>query len=114
MKRGFTLVELVVALAVSSILIALIGTSFYFITRLSTNVITNSNNNYKLFSVRDYIIANVTNDDSIKISDDGDVTIADKVIASDSNIKKIIINDNKCTITYLVDNEECVLEFLLN
>ena len=114
MKRGFTLVEVVVALALSSILLALVGTSFYFITKLSTNVIDNSSNNYKLFSVRDYIISTKPSNEDIEVSNDGDVIIKGNTIVYDSQISDINIIDNKCTITYLVDNSEYVLSFILS
>ena len=112
MKKGFTLVEVIVALAVAAILLGMIATSFYFMTKLSNKVLDESNNNYKIFIVKDYIIDNnITSDVSVN---DGDVIINNKEIVFDSDITKIAFNDNKCVITYLKEDKECKIEFIIN
>lgn len=113
MKKGFTLVELIVALAVAAILLGMVSTSFYFISKISNTVLNESNNNYKLFIVKDYIIDNNINN-SVNVVD-GDVIINNKEIVYDSSITNITFNNNnRCIITYLKEDEECQIEFLIN
>ena len=54
-RKAFTLVELLVALAISSVLVLTIGASLYFVLKSSNNVQDSADMNYKARTVREYI-----------------------------------------------------------
>lgn len=58
MKKGYTLVELLVCIACASIVLASITATIFFVNRSTNQVITNSEINYKLTNLRDYILEN--------------------------------------------------------
>jgi len=117
-RKGFTLIEVVVAVACSAVLIGGISACYIMITGLNDAVIKNSANLYKIASIRDYIVNNYDDAFSesivydsvggtsslVAISDDGDVSIASETVASDTQITKIsfTVKDGLsfCNITY--------------
>ena len=58
MKKGYTLVELLVGIACASIVLASLTATIFFVSRSTKQVITNSEINYKLTNLRDYILEN--------------------------------------------------------
>ena len=58
MKKGYTLVELLVGIACASIVLASLTATIFFVNRSTNQVITNSEINYKLTNLRDYILEN--------------------------------------------------------
>ena len=57
-KKAFTLVELIVAMAVTLILFASIGLAFYFVVASNNNALESSAMNIKVRTVREYVLAN--------------------------------------------------------
>lgn len=58
MKKGYTLVELLVGIACASIVLASVTATIFFVSRSTNEVINNSEINYKLTNLRDYILDN--------------------------------------------------------
>lgn len=58
MKKGYTLVELLVSIACASIVLASLTATIFFVNRSTNQVINNSEINYKLTNLRDYILEN--------------------------------------------------------
>ncbi len=58
MKKGYTLVELIVGIACASIILASLTATIFFVSRTTKQVINNSEINYKLTNLRDYILEN--------------------------------------------------------
>ncbi len=58
MKKGYTLVELIVGIACASIVLASVTATIFFVSRSTNEVINNSEINYKLTNLRDYILDN--------------------------------------------------------
>jgi len=56
-RKAFTLVELLVAMAISSVLIATVAVSLFFVLKTSNNVQDSADMNYKARTVRDYILS---------------------------------------------------------
>lgn len=76
-KKAFTLIELVVAMATSSILLAMAGGIFYFVNRMAHNIRTESLNLSEAMDFRDQLenelfkYESITSN-SLKITDDND------------------------------------------
>jgi len=125
-RKAFTLVEILVTIAVSAILMVSVGTAFYFVVILNENTIENSSMAYKVRAVRQYIIANKdsigdTYDDNIIYVEDARSLvdynpIEDKVIINDSAYVNVdIYTDNgflKCTITYKLNSRKSTTDEL--
>ena len=62
-RKAFTLVELLVAIAISSVLVLTIGASLFFVLRSSNNVQSSADMNYKARTVRDYICSDTVKPD---------------------------------------------------
>lgn len=62
-RRAFTLVELLVAIAISSVLVLTIGASLFFVLKSSNNVQNSADMNYKARTVRDYICSDTIRPD---------------------------------------------------
>ena len=58
MKKGYTIVELLVSIACASIVLASLTATIFFVNRSTNQVINNSEINYKLTNLRDYILEN--------------------------------------------------------
>ncbi len=62
-RKAFTLVELLVAIAISSVLVLTIGASLFFVLKSSNNVQNSADMNYKARTVRDYICSDTIRPD---------------------------------------------------
>lgn len=125
-RKAFTLVEILVTIAVSAILMVSVGTAFYFVVILNENTIENSSMAYKVRAVRQYILANKdsvgdTYDDDIIYVEDARSLVdynpsEDKVIISDSAYVNVDIYTEdgflKCTITYKLNSRKSTTEEL--
>lgn len=114
---GFTLIELLVAMFCASLVLASLSGSIYFISKISSKIISDSSINYKISNVKDYIINNkIIIDEDIKI-DDGDFYYMDKLIIEDTGIISIdfYIKDvfNYSNITYQKSRGVNSLEFIV-
>lgn len=114
---GFTLIELLVAMFCASLVLASLSGSIYFISKISSEIISDSSINYKISNVKDYIINNkIIVDEDIKI-DDGDFYYMDKLIIEDTGIISInfYIKDvfNYSNITYQKSRGVNSLEFIV-
>ncbi len=93
-KKGFTLVELLVTIFSATLFLTTLITALIFVQKLNKNLISTSSNMYKVRVVKNYILDNYNEGDSIR-SDGDDVYYNDKVIASNTNIKNISIFDEE-------------------
>lgn len=107
-KKGFTLVELLVTIACSAIFLITLTMVFVFVQKINNNLIKKSSNMYKVRNVKNYILNNYNDNDTITV--DGDDIYYNiyegesKKIASNTNIKSVVITTADdyvyCTITY--------------
>lgn len=58
MKKGYTIIELLVGIACTSIVLASLTATIFFVNRSTNQVINNSEINYKLTNLRDHILEN--------------------------------------------------------
>lgn len=98
MKKGYTLVELLVGIACASIVLVSVTATVFFVSRSTNEVISNSEINYKLTNLRDYILEN--QDTLIANNVTKDSTSDDIKSYSES---QFVIDDNKLYIK--VNNE---------
>jgi len=63
-KKGYTLVEILVAIACSSIVLLILVSSLYFLGVTNNKVLLDSSINYNLAVVKDYIIDNELTDET--------------------------------------------------
>lgn len=122
-RKAFTLVELLVTIAVSAIFMVSIGTAFYFAVVLNDNTLENASMSYKVRTVREYILANKEDkDDSWSfIYDEEERTLTDvtgsKVVVKDAayiGVNFDLNEDNflECTITYKLNAKKVNTEDL--
>lgn len=114
---GFTLIELLVAMFCASLVLASLSGSIYFISKISSEIISDSSINYKISNIKDYIINNkIIASDDIKL-DDGDFYYMDKLVIEDTGIISIdfYIKDvfNYSNITYQKSRGVNSLEFIV-
>lgn len=57
LKKGFTLVELLVTIACSTIVLITLSSSIIFINKMNKNVVQKTQNLYKVNTVKDYILS---------------------------------------------------------
>lgn len=104
MKKGFTLVEILVALACTVIFLVGVSTFFISMRRISHDIIDKTSNLYKILTVRDYIVENNVNSSEGFYITDGDVSYNGVGIAYDTTIKSIDLgiyeNDLRWAINY--------------
>ena len=62
-RKAFTLVELLVAIAISSVLVLTIGASLFFVLKSSNNAQSSADMNYKARTVREYICSDTVKPD---------------------------------------------------
>ncbi len=98
-RKGFTLVELLVTIACSTIIFMTISASMLFVSKMNKNLLSKSSNLYKLNVLKSYILNNYTTDASIEV-DNGDVyfvqTTGDyskKIIVTNTSITSVTINE---------------------
>lgn len=107
-KKGFTLVELLVTIACSAIFLITLTMVFVFVQKINNNLIKKSSNMYKVRNVKNYILNNYNDNDTITV-DGNDIYYniyegESKKIASNTDIKSVVITKSDdyvyCTITY--------------
>ncbi len=114
-KKGFTLVELLVTIACSSVILLTLTGSIIFITKVNNNLVSKSSNLYKINLVKEYILDNYEGYDVSSVScTNGNVYFKQnngsepKEIVTNSLITEIIfnkenkINGNETENTYIV------------
>ncbi len=89
-KKGFTLVELMVAIACSSIVLVGLFGAFSFLLTQQNRAVSIAEDTYQLPAIRDYICKNnITSDAELTITD-GTITHNGSILASDTEITAII------------------------
>ncbi len=109
-KKGFTLVELLVAIFCASIFLTTLITALIFVQKVNKNLVSKSSDLYKIRNVKDYILDNYSDGDTILIEGDDVIyyiyeSQESKTIASNTKIKNISIeldenNYKVCKIEY--------------
>ena len=124
-KKGYTLVELIVAIAIASILFVAIGAGTIFLIRLQNSSLENSATTLKIISLKDYIIKNeVISNDFVIDNNEHTLSRNDELLLSDVYIvsiefETIDVNSDesndfyKCTITYYDQDIEKALPFVV-
>lgn len=116
-KKGFTLVELIVAIACSSIVLLGMVSSVYFLYKMNDKVLSDSSINYNISKVKDQILDNEYFDESKFEVSNKSLLYDGKVISSGVEIvgfdieEKVDRNNNTftyCTIQY--NNSEGLTE----
>lgn len=105
-KKGMTLIEIIVAIACSTIVIGTIVSSLLFVTRINDQLLNKSSTLYKVEALKKYIIENYETDMEFTCSD-GNVFYNDKKIVENSLINAVkfkgeigIKNGVECNIVY--------------
>lgn len=101
-RKAFTLVELLVAIAISSVLIATVAVSLFFVLKTSNNVQDSADMNYKARTVRDYILSDAIRPDittSYDFSYDANTqalkdVAKNKVVVSGALFMKVTFTEN--------------------
>lgn len=102
-KKGFTLVELIVAIACSTIVLLSLTSSVYFIYRMNDKVLSDSSINYNISKVKNQILDNQYFDESKFDVSDKNLLYDGKAISSGVEIvgfdiyEKIDSNSNSFT-----------------
>ena len=118
-KKGFTLAELLVALACSSIVLLGIMSSFGVVMTLQKRAINTSEATHHLPVLREYICENnITTDDRFIIRY-GTIAYAGEVIAKGTNVTSITFtppeqNDLPYTLCRITENDRCYEFFVIN
>lgn len=103
-KKGMTLIEIIVAIACSTIVIGTIVSSLLFVTRINDQLLNKSSTLYKVEVLKKYIIENYKTDMEFTCSD-GNVFYNDKKIVENSLINAVKFNREieygiECNIVY--------------
>lgn len=105
-KKGMTLIEIIVAIACSTIVIGTIVSSLLFVTRINDQLLNKSSTLYKVEVLKKYIIENYEPYMEFTCSD-GNVFCNDKKIVENSLINDVkfngeigIKNGVECNIVY--------------
>ena len=116
-KKGFTLVEVLVTIALTSLVLVSIGGSIYFISQITSKAMKGSSLNYQLLTVRDFIIKNELEDNTNFNFKDDDLYYIDTLLVSDTSINSIdffVKNQFVCSsIKYFKENLDAVLSFVV-
>lgn len=100
-KKGFTLVELLVTIACSSVILLTLTGSIIFITKVNNNLVNKSSNLYKINLVKEYILDNYEDYGVSSVScTNGNVYFKQN---NESETKEIVTNS---LITEIIFNEE--------
>ena len=97
-SKGFTLVELLVAIAVSVVVMALVGTTLVFLHRLDTNAITSSETMHQIQVVRDFVLQSQDVANQLQSNSQQDEPITNLIVVEDGNIlfdQTVIATDSK-------------------
>lgn len=109
-KKGFTLVEVIVALACSTIVLSTIVGSFIFMKKMNTELMNRTGNLYKLRIVRTYINKNYVEGMTFTY-DDGTIMCGDEVVVKNSLIYNISFEKDSYTICRIMYNENSNKEY---
>ncbi len=100
-KKGFTLVELLVTIACSSVILLTLTGSIIFITKVNNNLVNKSSNLYKINLVKEYILDNYEDYGVSSVScTNGNVYFTKN---NESETKEIVTNS---LITEIIFNKE--------
>lgn len=118
-KRGFTLTEVLVVIALTTLIMTMIGTAFVFVGTSSGNLIDKSEQLTQTQSIETYLrsliakgtdinslITNYTESDKIKLDDKGNLVVNGKIEFKDTGLESIKIekydNDKfvRCELKY--------------
>lgn len=94
-RRGFTLTEIVVVIALTSLVLAMVGGCLYFVSTYSGTLISKSEELTKVQTIETYLRGQFenTNIDSLINSDDGDSLKANENIHLDADSNLIFFKD---------------------
>lgn len=116
-KKGFTLVEVLVTIALTSLVLVSVGSSIYFISEITSKAMKGSSLNYQLLTVRDFIIKNELEDNTNFNFKDDDLYYIDTLLVSDTSINSIdFFVKNQfvySNIKYFKENFDAVLSFVV-
>ena len=104
-KKAFTLVELIVAMAVTLILFASIGLAFYFVVASNNNALESSAMNIKVRTVREYVLANK---EDIDVNYELQYNEETKALTDVHTGKEIISDSEYIKVTFLEENSALV------
>ena len=93
-KKGFTLVEILVAIACSTIVFLSVTSSVYFIYRMNNKVLSESSINYNVSKVKNYILDNEYFDENKFDVSDKNLFYDGKKISNGVEIVDIDIYEN--------------------
>lgn len=96
-RRGFTLTEIVVVIALTSLVLAMVGGCLYFVSTYSGTLISKSEELTKVQTIETHLRSVIGNTDS-KISIAKDGTPANKYTIGTSNPTEIIWNEDQNTL----------------
>ena len=100
-KKGFTLVEIIVVIAISTIVLTMVGGSMIFITSTSANLMQQAEDIDMAKNIETYLrgLADTTN---VKLDSDGNLIDDNGIIFSDTGLKDngFEIKDGKCNLTF--------------
>lgn len=115
-SKGFTLIEVLVSMACSTILIGGITACFLLMTNLISGITDDSANLYQMAAVRDYIVKEYSyaalkntidsfgSSSLVEVSADGDVSVASGTVVSNTQITAITFTEKDdllfCNIAY--------------
>lgn len=101
MKKGFTLVEVLVSIVCASIALLMITTTLILIINLNNNIMDSSSNYYKVSTIREYVTKNCNEDNynTIENSSNGDIIFNEYTIVNISNIQSISTSKTEVTST---------------
>ncbi len=92
-KKGFTLVELLVALACTTLVIAMVTGTFIFVNKSNDKIIEKANLYYQVQTVQKYVRSLNLTEGKIEPAfkrENGNIIHNEKLIAADSDITSII------------------------
>lgn len=129
-KRGFTLTEVLVVIALTTLIMTMIGTAFVFVGTSSGNLINKSEQLTQTQSIETYLrsliaketnindlITNYTELDKIKLDDKGNLVVNGKIEFKDTGLTSFRIyrdtKDNKFVRCELKYGEDAIYDFIL-
>jgi len=119
-RHGFTLVELLVAIAISTILIALVATTAIFLTNVNNATSSTATSTFCLRKVKDYIIENdIRSRDNLSYQNyafkNGNTIIYEDLPFDNLNFVFESDEDvNYCTIYYSIDDASYNIKFVVS
>lgn len=115
-NKGFTLVELLVAILCTTLTLSMIMATFIFLTRTSDKVIGESENLYKIQSVKTYIIHHYQGtlpEPNEYIVSEGIVYHLTNIVVTDSKIETIRFDETDGFIQCKIIYENQIYQFIV-